>query len=172
MPSQSARTLVLLCAVMGLMGSPGLVPGYATEDREILEHIAVQTRHDERLEGTEVHISVQGRQVVLSGTVYLYSQKILYEHIVERTPGVIEITNEVRVVPRLPVEDTEIAREIHTLIKGHRRFQNAAITVEVTQGAVSLGGTFYDPDDLLFLKHQVAEIEGVIRLEIIARFVA
>jgi osmotically-inducible protein OsmY len=171
MPSQRTRTFVLLCVVIGLVGSLGLVSGYAAGDREILEHIAVQTRHDERLEDTEVHIVVQSGQVILSGTVYLYSQKILYEHIVEQTPGVVEITNEVRVVPRLPVEDAEIARHIRTLIKGHQRFQNAAITVDVSQGTVSLSGTFHDPGDFLFLKHQVAEIEGVIRLEIRALFV-
>ena len=50
MPSQSTRILVLLCVVMGLMWSSGLAPGYAAEDREILEHIAGQTHHDERLE--------------------------------------------------------------------------------------------------------------------------
>jgi osmotically-inducible protein OsmY len=171
MPSQSARTLVLLWVVMGLVGSPRLVSGYAAGDREILEHIAVQTHHDERLEGTEVHIVVRGGQVVLSGTVYLYSQKMLYEHIVEQTPGVVEINNNIRVVPRLPVEDAEIAGYIRTLINGHQRFQNVEITVEVTEGAVSLSGMFYDPGDFLFLKHQVAEIEGVIRLEIRARFV-
>jgi osmotically-inducible protein OsmY len=153
------------------MGSSGLAPGYAAEDREILEHIAGQTHHDERLEGTEVHIVVRSGQVLLSGTVYLYSQKMLYEHIVGRTPGVVEINNAIRVVPRLPVEDAEIAGHIHTLIKGHQRFQNAEITVDVTEGAVSLSGTFHDPSDLLSLKHQVAEIEGVIRLEIMARFV-
>ena len=75
MPKQSARLLVLICVVMGLVGSPRLVSGYVAGDREILEHIAVQTHHDERLEDTEVHIVVQGGQVVLSGTVYLYSQK-------------------------------------------------------------------------------------------------
>ena len=171
MPSQSTRTLVLLCVVMGLVGSPGLVSGYAAGDREILEHIAIQTHHDERLEGTEVHIAVQGGQVVLSGTVYLYSQKMLYEHIVWRTPGVVKLNNEIRVVPRLPVEDAEIARHIHTLITGHQRFQNAEITVDVTEGAVNLSGTFHDSGDVLALKHQVAEIEGVIRLEIMARFV-
>ena len=171
MPSQHARTFVLLCVIIGLGGSPGLVSGYAAGDQEILEHIAVQTHHDERLEGTEVHIVVQSGQVVLSGTVYLYSQKILYEHIVEQTPGVVEITNEVRVVPRLPVEDAEIARHIRALIKGHQRFQHAGITVDVAQGVVSLSGTFHDPGDFLFLKHQVAEIEGVIRLEISALFV-
>ena len=171
MPSQSARILVLLCVVMGLMGNLGLAPGYAAGDREILEHIAVQTHHDERLEGTEVHIVVQGGQVVLSGTVYLYSQKMLYEHIVGRTPGVVEINNDIRVVPRVPVEDAEIAGHIHTLLKGHQRFQNAEITVNVTQGAVSLSGTFSDPGDFLFLQHQVAEIEGVVRLEIMTRFV-
>jgi len=144
---------------------------YAAGDRELLERIVVQIHHDKRLEGTQVHVWVQGEQVALSGTVYLYSQKMLYEHIVWRTPGVVELNNDIRVVPRLPVEDAEIARHIHTMIKGHQRFQNADITVEVTQGAVSLSGTFHDPGDVLFLQHQVAEIEGVIRLEIMARFV-
>src|SRR5215470_7676726 len=171
MPSQSTRILVLLCVVMGLMWSSGLAPGYAAEDREILEHIAGQTHQDERLEGTEVHIVVRGGHVVLSGTVYLYSQKMLYEHIVGRTAGVVEINNDIRVVPRLPVEDADIAGHIHTLIKDHQRFKNAEITVDVTEGAVSLSGTFYDYSDVLFLQHQVAEIEGVIRLEIMARFV-
>jgi hypothetical protein len=57
------------------------------------------------------------------------------------------------------------------MIKDHQRFQNTEMTVEVTEGVVSLSGTFYNPGDILFLKHQVAEIEGVIRLEILARFV-
>jgi osmotically-inducible protein OsmY len=171
MPRQSARILVLLCVVMGLMGSSGLAPGYAAEDREILEHITGQTHHDERLEGTEVHIVVRGGHVVLSGTVYLYSQKMLYEHIAERTPGVVEINNDIRVVPRLPVEDAEIADHIHTMIKDHQRFQNAELTIDVREGTVSLSGMFYDPGDVQFLKHQVAEIEGVTHLEIMARFV-
>ncbi len=95
---------------------------------------------------------------------------MLYEHMVGRTPGVVEINNDIRMVPRLPVEDAEIVGHIRTLIKDHQRFQTTAITVDVTQGAVSLSGTFHDPGDLLFLKHQVAEIAGVIRLEIMARF--
>jgi hypothetical protein len=43
MPSQSARLLVLVCVVIGLVGISGLVSGYVAGDREILEHIAVQT---------------------------------------------------------------------------------------------------------------------------------
>ena len=171
MPGQSTRAMVLLCVVIGLVGSPGLVPGYAAGDRELLERIAMQTHHDERLEGTEVHIVVQNGHVILSGTVYLYSQKLLYEHIVWRTPGVVNLDNGMRVVPRLPVEDAEIARHIQTLITGYQRFLHAEITVNVTEGAVNLSGTFHDPGDVSSLKHQVAEIEGVIRLEIMARFV-
>jgi osmotically-inducible protein OsmY len=170
MPHQSARTIVLLCVVLGLVGSPGFVPGYAAVDREVLDRIAIQIHRDERLEGTQVHVSVQGGHVTLSGTVYLYSQKLLYEHLAGRTPGVVKLNNKIRVVPRLPVEDAEIARHIHTLITGHQRFQHAEIMVDVTEGVVSLSGTFHDPDDVLALKHQVAEIEGVIRLEIMTRF--
>jgi len=162
--------MVRLCVVIGLLGSLGLAPVSAASDRELRERIGVQTHHDQRLEGTRVRVVVQDGQVVLSGAVYLYSQKMLYEHIVWRTPGVVEVDNEIRVVPRLSVEDAEIARHIHTLIKGHPRFQHAEITVEVTQGAVSLSGTFHDPGDVLSLKHQVTEIAGVIRLEILALF--
>jgi osmotically-inducible protein OsmY len=171
MPSQNIRTLVLLYVVMGLVGSQVFASGEAAGDRDIREHIAVQTHQDERLEGTEVHIVVRSGHVVLSGTVYLYSQKMLHEHIAERTPGVREINNDIRVVPRLPVEDAEIAGHIRIMIKDHQRFQNTEMTVEVTEGVVSLSGTFYNPGDIVFLKHQVAEIEGVIRLEILARFV-
>jgi osmotically-inducible protein OsmY len=170
MPSQSARTIVLLCAGIGLVGSLGVAPVPAASDREVLERIGIQTHNDRRLEDTQVHVLVQDGQVVLSGTVSLYSQKMLYEHIVWQTPGVVEVDNEIRVVPRVPVEDAEITRHIHTVIKEHPRFQNAEITVHVTQGAVSLSGTFHEPGDVLFLKHQVAEIDGVIRLEILARF--
>src|SRR5262245_1444904 len=102
MPSQSARAFVRLCVVIGLVGGPGMLL-YAVGDREILEHIAIQTHQDKRLEDTEVHVVVQGGQVVLSGAVYLYSQKMLYEHIVWRTPGVIDLNNDIRVTPRLPV---------------------------------------------------------------------
>src|SRR4029453_12613479 len=137
MPRQRARVLVLLCVVMGLIGSSGLAPGYAAEDREIIETIAVQTHHDERLEGTEVHIVVRGGHVVLSGTVYLYSQKMLYEHIAGRTPGVVEIKNDIRVVPRLPVENAEITDHIHTMIKDHQRFQNAELTIDIIGNRVS-----------------------------------
>jgi osmotically-inducible protein OsmY len=172
MPGQSARTIALLCIVIGLVGSLGIVPMFTASDRELRERIGIQTHHDKRLEGTQVHVSVQDGQVVLSGTVYLYSQKMLYEHIVWRTPGVVEVDNEIRVVPRLPVEDAEIARHIRTLMKDQQRFQNAEITVHVTQGAVSLSGTFHDPGDVLSLHHQVAEIDGVIRLEILARVAA
>jgi osmotically-inducible protein OsmY len=171
MPSQSARTLILLYIVVALVGSPWLVSGYAAGDREILEHIANQTHHDARLEGTQVHIVVRGGHIVLSGTVYLYRQKMLYEHIVGRAPGVVEIDNDIRVVPRLPVEDAEIAGHIRTLVTGHQRFQNAGIIVDVMEGAVSLSGMFHDPGDFLFLQYQVAEIEGVIHLEITARFI-
>jgi len=39
MPSQSARTIILLCVVIGLVGSPDIVPVYAAGDRELLERM-------------------------------------------------------------------------------------------------------------------------------------
>src|SRR5262245_32526554 len=81
MLSQSTRNLFLCGVLIALVGSLDIAPVSAASDREILKRIDVQTHPDKRLEGTRVHIVVQDGRVVLSGTVYLYSQKMLYEHI-------------------------------------------------------------------------------------------
>jgi hypothetical protein len=56
------------------------------------------------------------------------------------------------------------------MITGQQRFQHVETTVDVREGAVSLCGTFSDSGAVLALKHQVAETEGVIRLESMAWF--
>ncbi len=69
-----------------------------------------------------------------------------------------------------PLNDRAINHKIRGIIKAHRRLHGAQLTVTVKGGAVVLQGTFEHPRDVLFLKHKVAEIEGVIAIEIQARF--
>jgi len=63
-----------------------------------------------------------------------------------------------------------IYRKIREIIKAHRRLHGAQLTVIVKDRAVVLQGTFEHPRDVLFLKHKIAEIEGVIAIEIQASF--
>ncbi|MBW2629949.1 MAG: hypothetical protein JRE45_20380 [Deltaproteobacteria bacterium] len=70
---------------------------------------------------------------------------------------------------RKPLTDDEIAGEI---IKAHSRFHGSGAKIRVENGAVFISATFRHPRDDLFLKQRVAEIEGVIAIEIDPMFVA
>ena len=151
-------------AVALAAGSPGVWP--------LAERIEEQARQDERLVGTRVAVAAERGDVVLSGTVRLYGQKLRYEQIAWQTAGVRDVENEIRVVPLMPVDDAEIERQVVGILHPSRRFHGAGIRVEVSGGFVRLAGTFHDPADVLFLKHLVADVEGVVDMEITVRFQA
>jgi osmotically-inducible protein OsmY len=153
------------------MSAVHLSPAHALSDDALRQRIEEQARNDKRLEGTRVVVAVQDGGVVLYGSVWLYSQKMLYEHITWRTYGVVEVDNEIHVEPRVLVSDQEIESTILSMILKYQRLQGAGIRVTVTKGHVRLHGTFHNPGDVLFLKHRVAEIAGVIHIEIEVRFV-
>jgi hypothetical protein len=54
--------------------------------------------------------------IVLFGEVGLYIQKMIYEQIAWKTEGVIEIDNEIRVVPGWPQTDAVIDRKIMEVV--------------------------------------------------------
>jgi osmotically-inducible protein OsmY len=97
---------------------------------------------------------------------------MLYEQIAWKTKGVIEVDNEIRVVPGLPQSDTVIERKIMELVQTHRRFQGVNVIVTVIKGAVHIRATLEHPQDVLFLKRRVAEINGVISINIQGKFIA
>ena len=97
---------------------------------------------------------------------------MLYDQIAWRANGVIEVDNEIRVVPRLPQTDEEIERKIKKVIRTYNRFQKATIIPEVNKGEVNIRITLNHPADVLFLKRRVAEIDGVISIAIQAKFIA
>ena len=81
-----------------------------------------------------------------------------------------EVENEIRVIPVLPLSDVEIARRIVAMAQEYRRLHGAGVKAEVNEDFVRLAATFDDPADVLFLKYRAAEIEGVVGVEIDARF--
>ena len=97
---------------------------------------------------------------------------MLYEQIAWQTEGIVEVDNEIRVVPRLAQSDTVIERQIMESVHTHRRFQGVNVIVTVVKGAVQIRTTLDHPQDVLFLKRRVAEIDGVIDIDIQAKFIA
>jgi hypothetical protein len=93
-----------------------------------------------------------------------------YERIAWQTLGVLEVENEIRVVPLMPLAAAAIERKIRKIVKTYPRFHGAKVEIRVREGSVFILTTFEHPRDVLFLKHRVAEIEGVITIEIEASF--
>jgi hypothetical protein len=142
----------------------------ALSDKLIKQGIENEVADMLRLRGAKVDLAVQEGNVVLFGEVGLYIQKMLYEKIAWKNQGVIEVDNEIRVVPRLPQADAAVERRIMGVIQTHNRFKGAKVAVTVENGNVYIRINLDHPSDILFLKHRVAEIEGVISIDIQAKF--
>ena len=142
----------------------------AMSDKIIKQRIEDEAADTSRLRGTKVDLAVEDGYVVLYGTVGLYIQKMLYEQIAWKTKGVVEVDNEIRVVPGLAQSDAVIEHKIMELVQTYRRFQAVNVTVTVIKGTVHILATLEHPRDVLFLKRRVAEITGVITINIQAKF--
>ncbi len=68
----------------------------ALSDATIKKRIEAQAASTSGLKGAQVSVYVDERQVVLSGSVRLYAQKMTYERIAWQTMGVAEVDNEIR----------------------------------------------------------------------------
>ena len=58
------------------------------------------------------------------------------------------------------------------IVQTHRQFQGVSISITVKTGAVDVLITLSQPAHVLFLKNGIAEIEGVISIDIMAKFIA
>ena len=161
--------VVLIIIVSGITHASAAL---AMSNKIIKQRIEDEAADTFRLRGTKVDLAVEDGYVVLYGTVGLYIQKMLYEQIAWKTKGVVEVDNEIRVVPGLPQSDTVIERKIMELVQTHRRFQDVNVIVKVIEGALHIRTTLDHPRDVLLLKHRIAEIKGVISIKIQAKFVS
>jgi len=166
------QNLKLLTVMFMVFSEAILTPqALALSDRAIKQWIEDKATGTLHLRETKVRVAVEDGYVVLYGTVGLYIQKMLYEQIAWKTVGVTEVDNEIRVVPKLPQADADIKRKIMESVQSHHRLQGVNLKVAVEEGTVRIRAFFDHPRDVLFLKRRVAEIEGVIVIEIQATLI-
>ncbi len=166
------HNLKLLAVVFMVFSGATLAPqALALSDHAIKQWIEDKAAGILHPRETKVRVAVEDGYVVLYGTVGLYIQKMLYEQIAWKTVGVTEVDNEIRVVPKLPQADADIKRKIMEFVQSHHRLQGVNLKVAVEGGTVRIRAVFDHPRDVLFLKRRVAEIEGVIAIEIQATLI-
>lgn len=170
-----------MCESMKRIGRPLLIlamvlfqatPLLAGSDDLLEREIEAKIAKAQTLQETRISVHVRERLVVLTGQVRLYEQKLISDRIAWTTPGVFEVDNEIQVLPRLPLSDGAIELRIREIVSADERFSVAGLVIRVSNGRVFLKGRFLGYRDPTVLKHKVAEIEGVVKIEIGAAFLA
>jgi len=138
----------------------------ASENDTIRQYIKKVASEHALLDNSQVNIYVEDGFVLLTGTVQLYKEKMDFEQIAWKTTGVTEVENEIEVNPLFPPNDIVIKKKIQIILMGCKCFHGGNYLVQVAEGMVSVTGVFFNPRDVQFLKRQVAEIEGVVSIDI------
>jgi hypothetical protein len=144
----------------------------STNDVSIKQQIEKNAAENVKLKTGKVKVAVENGFVVLYGSVDRYIQKMIYEKVAWKTEGVVEVENEIRVIPTVPQADAVIERKVKEIVQIYDRFQGVSFGVTVKTGAVNVLITLNHPEDVLFFKRRIAEIDGVVSIDIMAKLIA
>jgi osmotically-inducible protein OsmY len=163
--------LLALTLVLFLVG-PSRASEPRAADGELRARIEARLSALESGEGADIRVAVREGRVILQGRVALLEQSLRAEQSAWKTDGVIDVDNELRVVPAAPGADAEIERQVRLIIKSDGGFLDTNLELEVVAGVVRLRGLFQDPTHVLDVKHRIASIAGVLEVQIDAFLVA
>lgn len=109
-------------------------------DEEIASNVINALTWDPDIEANKIDISVIGGLLTLRGTVDAYWKKFQVEEIGYGITGVIDIINELAVVPTKKPQDEEIARTIENALEHNTFVEAEDVNVIVENGRVTLTG--------------------------------
>jgi osmotically-inducible protein OsmY len=120
-------------------------------DSEIRDTIRRSLDLDVRIpDPSKIHVIVRSGVVTLSGTVSSYTQKTAAADDAWAAPGVVDVINDIVVVPPSRRTDGEIEADVRHTLDSDPDINAARITVSVVNGVVYLRGTvptYYQIDE-------------------------
>ncbi|MDG6249412.1 BON domain-containing protein [Methanocalculus sp.] len=109
-------------------------------DADIKQSVLYNLAADPDMDTTDIRVSVRAGIVTMQGSVDQYWKKIEAEWIACRGRGVIDIVNELAVVPTRSIADRAIADDVRAALERNARVSVEDVTVEVEDGTVTLTG--------------------------------
>jgi osmotically-inducible protein OsmY len=109
-------------------------------DEEIASNVVNALSWDPDIDANKIDVSVVGGLLTLRGTVDAYWKKFQVEDIGYGITGVIDIINELAVVPTKKPQDEEIARSIENALERNTFVEAEDVNVVVEDGRVTLTG--------------------------------
>ena len=130
-------------------------------DDEIQRNAAEVFTWNADLHGLAISVSVTQGVVTLGGTVASYWQRNKAETLVSDLLGVVNVINQLIVVPSELLTDQTIAKNIHTALKNSPHIDGSAIKVSVKDGIVLLKGSVPASHDRMQAFTVVGNCRGV-----------
>jgi osmotically-inducible protein OsmY len=109
-------------------------------DADIRSNVESTLLWSSAIDSSKVEVSVAGGIVTLRGTVNTYWQRLHAETLAEDVIGVLDVINELTVVPMESITDEDIARQIMRGLERNALIDADRVTVAVEGGKVTLTG--------------------------------
>jgi osmotically-inducible protein OsmY len=114
------------------------------------------------IRGLAISVLVAGGVVTQDGTVASYWQRIKSENLVSDLLGVVDVINQITVVPTELLTDQTVAENIQTALKNSLNFDGRGIKISVKDGIVRLKGFVSTSHDRMQAYTVAGNCRGVI----------
>jgi osmotically-inducible protein OsmY len=134
-------------------------------DPEIEALVRAHLDEDPRLRNPKtVGVVVSDGVVTLSGTVTSETERLAAAQDAWKAPGVVDVVNEIVVVPPVARPDAAIAADVREVLNRDRALYAGAITVVVINGLVYLEGTVPTYDQIERAADDARDVVGVVNV--------
>lgn len=130
-------------------------------DQEIRQEVEDELLWDSRVRTPGIQVSVRDGLVTLTGQVESFAEKIASQEATHRVRGVLDVANEITVVPTGHRPDSEIAQAIRNALEWHRFVPHDRIQSTVSDGWVTLEGTVARYTQREDAEEAIENLEGV-----------
>lgn len=133
-------------------------------DSEIRTDVMRELKWDSRIGWAEIGVEVLDGVVTLRGTVTSYAKKLAAQEAAHRIAGVLDVANEVEVVPvgAFTRSDEDIARSVRHVLEWDALVPDERIKTTVSDGWVTLEGDVDRWREREDAERSVLRLEGVV----------
>ncbi len=110
------------------------------DDADIRQTVLNYLSENPDLDMTDIRVAARIGIVTLEGSVDEYWKKYEAECLASRARGVIDVINEITVVPTMSIADKAIADDVRAAIERNFNVDIEDVTIEVEDGVVTLSG--------------------------------
>jgi osmotically-inducible protein OsmY len=128
--------------VLDVVNRLSVTPARTWTDAETYDSVRRSLDRDARIsDPSKSSVAITNGVITLTGTVPSYAQKVAAGDDAWTAPGVVDVINDIIVVPRQPRSDTEIEADVRRALDSDPDINAARIVVIVVNGAVNLRGS-------------------------------